>query len=67
MPICGHGETAAHQGEAGRSESSRCGLSLGTTESAVLDVIAALGNPHADPRDSRTPPVLKRRMLRLED
>jgi protein Tex len=40
---------------------------LGSTEIIVHDVIAALCNPSADPRDSRTPPVLKRRMLRLED
>jgi transcriptional accessory protein Tex/SPT6 len=40
---------------------------FGTSESVVRDVIAALCDPHADPRDSRTPPVLKRRMLRLED
>jgi protein Tex len=40
---------------------------LGSTESVVRDVIAALSDPFHDPRDSRTPPVLKRRMLRLED
>ena len=30
-------------------------------------MIAYLSDPYHDPRDSRTPPVLKRRMLRLED
>jgi uncharacterized protein len=40
---------------------------MGSTESVVRDVIAALCDPFVDPRDSRTPPVLKRRMLRLED
>jgi uncharacterized protein len=40
---------------------------MGSTETVVRDVIAALRDPFADPRDSRTPPVLKRRMLRLED
>jgi len=40
---------------------------LGSTELVVRDVIAALADPYSDPRDNRTPPVLKRRMLRLED
>jgi uncharacterized protein len=40
---------------------------FGTSETLVRDVIAGLDDPHADPRDQRTPPVLKRRMLRLED
>ena len=40
---------------------------FGSTEATVRDVIAALSDPFHDPRDSRTPPVLKRRMLRLED
>src|SRR5262249_43931866 len=40
---------------------------LGSTETTVRDVIAALSDPYADPRDHRTPPVLKKRMLRLED
>jgi len=40
---------------------------MGATETTVRDVIAALSDPYADPRDSRTPPVLKKRMLRLED
>jgi uncharacterized protein len=40
---------------------------FGSTEGTVRDVIAALAEPFHDPRDSRTPPVLKRRMLRLED
>jgi protein Tex len=40
---------------------------MGSTEGTVRDVIAALSDPFHDPRDSRTPPVLKRRMLRLED
>jgi uncharacterized protein len=40
---------------------------LGSTETVVRDVIAALADPYSDPRDNRTPPVLKRRMLRLED
>jgi uncharacterized protein len=40
---------------------------MGSTEGTVRDVIAALSEPFHDPRDSRTPPVLKRRMLRLED
>jgi protein Tex len=40
---------------------------LGSTETIVRDVVAALSDPYSDPRDSRTPPVLKKRMLRLED
>jgi protein Tex len=40
---------------------------MGSTEGTVRDVVAALSEPFHDPRDSRTPPVLKRRMLRLED
>ncbi|HEX3150471.1 MAG TPA: Tex-like N-terminal domain-containing protein [Gemmataceae bacterium] len=40
---------------------------FGSAESTIRDVIAALSDPFHDPRDSRTPPVLKRRMLRLED
>jgi uncharacterized protein len=40
---------------------------LGATEVVVRDVIAYLSDPYHDPRDNRTPPVLKRRMLRLED
>jgi uncharacterized protein len=40
---------------------------FGATEVVVRDVILNLSDPAADPRDSRTPPVLKRRMLRLED
>jgi uncharacterized protein len=40
---------------------------FGSTEAVVRDVIGALSDPYSDPRDSRTPPVLKRRMLRLED
>jgi transcriptional accessory protein Tex/SPT6 len=40
---------------------------LGSTPAVVTDVIAALSDPYSDPRDNRTPPVLKRRMLRLED
>jgi uncharacterized protein len=40
---------------------------LGASEVVVRDVVAGLSEPYADPRDSRTPPVLKRRMLRLED
>ena len=36
-------------------------------EGTARDVLAALADPLADPRDARTPPVLKRRMLRLED
>src|SRR5262245_2236353 len=40
---------------------------LGATEGVARDVIAYLSDPYRDPRDSRTPPVLKRRMLRLED
>jgi protein Tex len=40
---------------------------VGAPEGTVQDVIAALSDPYADPRDARTPPVLKRRMLRLED
>ena len=40
---------------------------FGAAEGTIRDVIAALSDPFHDPRDSRTPPVLKRRMLRLED
>ncbi len=40
---------------------------LGSSETIVRDVVDALSHPNADPRDNRTPPVLKRRMLRLED
>lgn len=40
---------------------------FGTSETIVRDIIAAICDPLADPRDNRTPPVLKRRMLRLED
>ncbi len=40
---------------------------FGTTEPAVREIVAALGEPFADPRDARTTPVLKKRMLRLED
>jgi transcriptional accessory protein Tex/SPT6 len=40
---------------------------MNSTETVVRDVVAALCEPFADPRDQRTPPVLKRRMLRLED
>src|SRR5262245_56218667 len=40
---------------------------LGSTEGVVRDVVAALADPYSDPRDNRTPPVAKRRMLRLED
>jgi uncharacterized protein len=40
---------------------------LGVTETVLADVVRDLSNPYADPRDSRTPPNLKKRMLRLED
>src|SRR5207237_3056608 len=46
---------------------SVAGPRLRSSQNGVRDVIAWLSSPHADPRDSRTPPVLKRRMLRLED
>ena len=39
----------------------------GAGEATMRDVIHTLTEPFADPRDSRTPPVLKKRMLRLED
>jgi len=39
----------------------------GTSEATVRDVLEALAFPYEDTRDSRTPPVLKRRLLRLED
>ena len=39
----------------------------GAGEATLRDVIHTLTEPFADPRDSRTPPVLKKRMLRLED
>lgn len=38
-----------------------------TSEASVRDVLEALSFPYEDLRDSRTPPVLKRRLLRLED
>lgn len=39
----------------------------GVSEATVRDVLEALSFPYEDLRDSRTPPVLKRRLLRLED
>lgn len=39
----------------------------GTSEGNIRGLLQALAEPYYDPRDARTPPVLKRRMLRLED
>jgi len=48
-------------------DAADAGTRFGTTAEAVTEIVAGLGEPFADPRDARTPPVLKKRMLRLED
>ncbi len=51
----------------GETNAADAATRFGTTEPAIKEVIATLSEPFADPRDTRTPPVLKKRMLRLED